>query len=281
MAADAGLLTPVTLDELVAAIPDRALLGVPADYSGVPMAATRALIARGARGLRLYCLPYTTIQGDMLIGAGCVAEVEAAAVTLGEFGLAPRFSEAVERGAIVMRDSTCPALHAQLLAAERGVPFMPLRGVIGSDILRHRPDWRVIDNPFAEGAEADPVLVLPAVTLDVALFHAPFADREGNVHIGRRRELATMAHAARKVLVTVERIVEESLFASEASAAGALPAFYVDAIAVAERGAWPCGLTDHYRPDAEALRAYARAARTPEGFAEWMAGLGLPAPTPA
>ncbi len=261
---------PISLDELAAAIRDGALLGVPADYSGVPIAATRALVERGARGLRLYCLPYSTLQADILIGAGCVAEVEAAAITLGEYGLAPRFTAAAEGGGLVMRDATCPALHAQLQATERAVPFMPLRGVIGSDILRHRPDWAVIDSPF--GNAPDPVLVLPAVKLDVALFHAPCADREGNVFIGRRKELATMVHAASRVFVTVERIVEESLYETEASAAGALPAFYVDGVAEAPNGAWPCGLTDQYPPDAEALAAYARAARTDEGFREWFAG---------
>jgi glutaconate CoA-transferase subunit A len=259
----------MTLDEIAAAIPDEALLGLPADYSGVPMAATRALIARGAKGLRLYCLPLTTIQGDILIGAGCAASIEAAAVTMGEHGLAPRFTAAVEGGRIEMLDATCPALHAQLQATEKGVPFMPLRGVIGSDLLRHRPDWRVIDSPF--GNAPDPVLALPAVKLDVALFHAPYADRDGNVFIGRRRELATLVHAAEKVYVTVEKIVDASIYATEASAAGALPAFYVDGIAVAEQGAWPCGLTDIYPPDADALAAYAAAAKTEAGFAAWLA----------
>jgi glutaconate CoA-transferase subunit A len=174
----------------------------------------------------------------------------------------------VEGGSLTMRDSTCPALHAGLLAAGRGVPFEPLRGVIGSDILAHRPDWRVIDNPFADGG--DPILLLPAVHPDLALFHAERADAEGNVWIGRRRELATMAHAARRVLVTVEEIVPGSFFETEATAAGVLPALYVDALAVAPRGAWPCGLGEAYEPDAEALAAYARAARTEEGFAAWL-----------
>jgi glutaconate CoA-transferase subunit A len=263
----------LTLEQIAQAIPDGTLLGVPADYSGVPMAATRALNARGARNLRLYCLPLTTIQGDMLIGAGCVASVEAAAVTLGEYGLAPRFTDGVVKGAFEMRDSTCPALHSQLQATEKGVPFMPLRGVIGSDIAAHRPDWQVIDSPF--GNEPDPILLLPAVKLDIALFHAPYADRDGNIFIGRRRELATLVHAASKVLVTVERIVDTNLFDSEATAACALPAFYVDGIAEAENGAWPCGLTDVYPPDAEAIRAYAAAAISEAGFSAYLAEQGL------
>jgi glutaconate CoA-transferase subunit A len=265
----------IRVEDIASAVPDGALLGVPADYSGAPMAATRAVIARCTRGLRLYCLPQTTIQGDMLIGAGCVAEVEAAAVTMGEYGLAPCFGRACEGGAIDMHDSTCPALHTQLQAVEKGVPFMPMRGLIGSDIARHRPDWRTVQNPFAD--EPDQIVLLPATPLDVTILHAPFADARGNVFIGRRRELATLAHASREVFVTVEKIVDTDLFDTEATAAGALPAFNLSAIAIAENGAWPVGLTDVYPPDAAELRRYARMARTEAGFAEYLAGLGLAA----
>jgi len=104
--------------EIVDEVKNGSLIGIPADYSGVPMKFTKELIKKGVRGLKLYCLPLTTIQGDMLIGSGCVSEIEAAAVTLGEFGLAPRFSEAIESGELLIRDSTCPALHAQLQATE-------------------------------------------------------------------------------------------------------------------------------------------------------------------
>lgn len=265
----------IRVEEMAAAVPDGALVGVPADYSGVPMALTRALIARGAQYLRLYCLPLTTMQGDMLIGAGCVAEIEAAAVTMGEYGLAPCFGRAFEAGTLAMRDSTCPALHTQLQAVEKGVPFMPLRGLIGSDIARFRPEWKTIQNPFSN--EPDEIMLLPARPLDVTVFHAPYADRLGNVYIGRRRELATLAHASREVFVTVEKIVETDLFDTEATAAGALPAFNISALAVAENGAWPVGLQDIYPPDAEELRRYVGMARTEAGFAEYLAGQGLTA----
>ncbi len=263
----------MTVEEIAKAVPDGALLGVPADYSGVPMAVTRALIARGARDLRLYCLPLTTLQGDMLIGAGCVAGIETAAVTMGEYGLAPCFSRAIEGGGLAIQDSTCPALHAQLQAVEKGVPFMPLRGLIGSDIEKHRPDWRTIENPFANAA--DPVVLLPARPLDVTVFHGAYADAKGNVFIGRQREIATLADASRTVYATVEKVVETDLFASEATAPGALPAFYLSGIAVAEKGAWPLGLTDVYPPDGDELRRYVRAAASPAGFAEYLASQGL------
>jgi glutaconate CoA-transferase, subunit A len=260
-----------SLDGLARRVPDGAKLAVPADYSGVAIAATLALIRRGARRLHLVCVPTSGLQAELLIGAGAVETLETSAVTLGELGPAPRFVEAVREGRIRLLDATCPAILASLQAAEKGLPFMPLRGLIGSDLVAHRADWRVIDNPFAPG---DVILALPAIKPDLALFHAPLADREGNVWVGRRRELMTLAHAAAETLVTVERIQEESLFAEESRAAGVIPALYVSAVAEARAGAWPVGLWDRREADEAALGAYAEAARTQAGFdrllARWL-----------
>ncbi len=234
------------------------------------MAAVRALMHRGVRGLHVVSVPQGGFQLDMLIGAGCVARVEAAAVTLGEHGLAPRFTAAIKAGRIEMRDATCPAIHAGLQAAEKGVPFMPLRGIIGTDLLGVRPDWRVIDNPLADGGR-DPIVLLPAIRPDVTLFHALKADMHGNVWVGVQRELITMAHASKATLVTVERIERTDFLRDPVLAAGTLPGLYVTAIAEAPNGAWPVGLDNAYPPDTEALAAYAAAAATPEGFARWAA----------
>ena len=274
---------PISLEELAGLIPPGAVVAVPPDYSGPALAATRALVAAGVRGLRLLAVPTSGMQADILVGAGVVDEVEAAAVMLGELGGAPRFNAAVTGGALRMRDTTCPAVHAALQATEKGLPFIPLRGLIGSDVLAHRPDWQVQPNPFAApGAGPDPIVLLPALRPDVALFHAPRADRDGNVWVGRRRELVTMAHAARTTLVTVEEIVDEPLLASEERAAGTLPALYVSAVAVAPGGSWPLGLPGGPDPDLAAQERYARAARSDEGFRAWLdewlaGGAGAPA----
>jgi glutaconate CoA-transferase subunit A len=170
-------------------------------------------------------------------------------------------------GTIHMKDATCPALHAAFQAAEKGVPFMPLRGLIGTDVLAQRSDWKVVDNPFGND---DPIVLLPAIRPDVALFHAPMADRDGNVWIGRQRELMTMAHAAEKTIVTVEKIHDGTLLDDVTLAAGTLPGFYVEAVAVAERGAWPLPLPERYPADGAHLAEYARLAATPEGFANYL-----------
>jgi glutaconate CoA-transferase subunit A len=261
----------LSLKEIVNEVKDGCILGVPADYSGVPMEFTKRLIKKGIKDLKLYCLPLTTIQGDMLIGSGCVSEIEAAAVTLGEFGLAPRFSEAVENGSILIKDSTCPALHAQLQATEKSVPFMPLRGVIGSDIQKHRKDWCIIENPMkSSGVLNEPILLLPAVQLDILVFHASCADRNGNIQIGRRRELATLAHASKKVFVTVEKILDTDFFEDELSAATCLPGLYINGISIVKNGAWPCALPGVYPADNKEIKKYSLAAKTKQGFDDYM-----------
>ncbi len=259
---------PPDLAMLAARIPDGAKLVVPPDYSGVAVAATLALIARGVRALHLVCAPTSGLQADLLIGAGAVHTIETSAVSLGEFGAAPRFVEAVRAGALRVLDATCPAIHAGLQAAQKGLPFMPLTGLLESDLLTVRPDWRVIENPFPPHER---LVALPAIRPDVALFHAPLADRHGNVWIGRRRELVTMAQASRHTFVTVEAIGEDDLLANERTAAGTISSLYVDAIAPVPNGAWPIGLWDHSPPDTQALSNYASAARTADGFTRILA----------
>ena len=257
------------LETLAARIPDGVKLAVVKNRSGVAMAATCALLRRGIRELHLVGVPTSGLQADLLIGAGAVRILEAAGVTLDEFGQAPCFGRAVRRGAIRLMDSTCPAVYAGLQAAEKGNPFMPLRGLLGSDIARFRPDYKVIQNPFAEGP--DPIVLLPAIKPDVALFHAPLADRDGNVWIGAQRECMLMAHAAAQCFVTVERVVDDCLLLDETLAPATVPSIYVSGIAVAERGAWPLSLPGRYDEDGEHLGLYAQMAATEEGFQRYLA----------
>jgi glutaconate CoA-transferase subunit A len=251
-------------EALAAQIPDGSLLGLPPDYSMPAMAVVHALIRRGAKNLRLLGVPVLGLSADLLIGAGCVAEVESSAVSLGEAGLAPRFTEAVEKKLLKVKDATCPAIHTALQATEKGVPFMPLRGVIGSDLLNPRKnEWQVVDNPLQRN---DPILIVAAISPDVALFHARWADEAGNVWIGRRKELATIAHASRRCFVTCEELRPGDMLADELLAPGVLSSVYVSGVARAERGAWPLSVPGLYGIDDAQMRRYAGAAKTRQGF---------------
>ncbi len=255
-------------ENLAARVPNGAKLAIGVDNIGVAMETTRAMIRRGVRDLHLVCVPIAGLQADLLIGAGCVATLETSAITFGEYGVPYRFHDALKRGALKMMDATCPAIYAALEAGRKDIPFIPLRGLLGSDLVVHRPDWKTIDNPFGKD---DPILLLPAIRPDVALIHAPYADRDGNIFIGRRRDFALMAQASQNgALVTVEEVRDVDLMASEETAAGVLPAIYVEAAAVEPRGAWPLGLDGYYDIDEAHFRRYGELARTADGFARYL-----------
>ncbi len=255
-------------DALAAKVPNGAKIAVGVDSGGVAMELTRALIRRGIRDLHLVCVPTSGLQADLLIGAGCVATLETSAISLGEYGTPHRFHDALKRGAIHLMDATCPAIYAAVEAGRKDIPFIPLRGLLGSDLVAHRPDWKTIDNPFSPD---DRIILLPAIRPDFALLHAPYADRDGNIFIGRRRDHAEMAQASKYgALVTVEEVRDVDLFASEETAAGTLPAIYVEATAVAVRGAWPLSLGDYYDVDEAHFRRYGELARTADGFGRYL-----------
>jgi glutaconate CoA-transferase subunit A len=120
------------------------------------------------------------------------------------------------------------------------------------------------------GIENEPILLLPAVQLDVLVFHASCSDKNGNIQIGRRRELATLAHASKKVFVTVEKILDTDFFEDELSASTCLPALYVDGISIVKNGAWPCKLPGVYESDNEEIKKYSIAAKTKSTFDQYM-----------
>lgn len=260
------------IDALAGRIPHGATVTLPSafsgDISGASMAATRALIRRRVRGLHLVCVPGGSLQADMLIGAGCVASVETGSMLLYEYGPASRFVEAQRDGTIEVRDSTCPAIHASLIAGEKGLPFLPMRGLIGSDILRHRGGrWRTIDNPYAVD---DPIVLIQALRPDATLLHVPLADRAGNIWISQRAEFQTLCRGTDCALVTFESFFDGNLLDDRTMAPGTVPSMYVTALSHQPGGSWPLLGGPGLPEDAAHMRQYAEAARTKEGFRRYL-----------
>ena len=257
----------VSLADLAQLISDGDKIAIPKDTSGVAMSATKELVKRRPKNLHLVCVPIGGIQADILIGAGLVSTVESSAITLGEYGIGPRFSQLLKSNEIKMLDSTCPAIYAGLQASEKGIPFIPLRGIIGSDLLENRSDWKLGENPFSED---DPIVFLKAIRPDVCLFHAHSADKYGNVFVGRNRDLITLAHASARTLITVEKIIDDDFLSDNLRAGATLPAIYTTAISVAKRGAEPLAFGEDYPEDQEFLTKYSIAAKTQSGFEKFI-----------
>ena len=111
-------------------------------------------------------------------------------------------------------------------------------------------------------------MLLPALKPDVALFHAPMADRFGNVFIGTQRELVTWRTRRRRPSSQSRKSIDGNMLDDPLLAAGTLPGFYVESVAVAQRGAWPLPLPDHYAVDAEHLADAKIRARLADGRPE-------------
>lgn len=253
----------MSLGQLASSIPDNSKLVLPKDDTGVSVAAVLALIQRGVGNLHLVCLPTSGLPAELLLGAGCVKTLETSAITLGEYGAAPQFMRIAKDGSTALVDATCPAVYAGMQASQKGIPFMPLRGILDSDLLAHRSDWAVIGNPLAEN---DPIVAIGAIDPDVALFHADAVDQFGNIFVGRNRDCLLMAHAARATFCTVERTVPGNLLDDPARSGAVIPSMYVDGVAHVPQAAWPVGFADEYGPDDAVMRRYVAEARSAEGF---------------
>ena len=249
-----------TLADAIATVPDgaRVALGGNTLHRG-PGAAVHEIVRQDKRGLEIVKTA-GAYDVDLLCAAGCVAAVSAGFIGYETpFGMAPAYRRAVESGAVEAREHACATVIAGLRAAIQGVPFMPVAGLHGSDLPAARGFQTLVD-PYT-GAS---VYVAPALMPDVAIVHVQEADAAGNGRIvGTRFEDVLMAQAARRVILTTERIVDGTAFA-EAPETVAIPSFLVDAVIVSPGGAWPFSCTPDYAYDAAYLAEWVAAARDPE-----------------
>jgi glutaconate CoA-transferase subunit A len=261
----------ILFEDLVKEIPDGCQLAMVYEHDGfhsaAPMDVLRALIRRKARHLRILCVPVNGMTSDILVGAGCVDEIEFGALVIGEHGFPPRILAAATAKTLKLRDTTCPAILNGLLAKKLGVPFLPVAGILGSDLVKIHSEWKVTPNPYSP---EELQLLVPAMEPDVALFHAPFADQHGNVWISRRGDILSMAHSARKILVTVDQIVEGDLMEDPALSCGTLSHVYVDGLCERPNGCWPMGRGGSETRDVDHIAEYVRLAATDAGFQEYL-----------
>lgn len=146
-----------------------------------------------------------------------------------------------------------------------GVPYVPVIGLVGTDLLKRRDDMVVAPDPFGSGMKT---VVAKAMRPDVAVFHVHKADRQGNVSCGYHVEAVILAEASRHVIVTAEEVVDRL---SEKEATGTfVPSILVDTVVHAPFGAHPGGLEGRYRPDRVHMQAYVAAAKDDASFEAYL-----------
>jgi glutaconate CoA-transferase subunit A len=234
----------------------------------IPFAASHELIRQRRRDLTLIG-PISDILFDQLIGAGCVARVKAAWVGNVSEGLGHNYRRAAEQGiprAITIEDHSNFTIGLALLAGALGAPFIPTCSLLGSEIVRDHPALRVAPSPLG----GEPVVLVPALTPDVAILHVQRADAEGRAHMwGGLGICEEAALAARGVIYTAEEIVPSEVILSDPNRVLA-PAFKTLAVVHAPGGAHPAPVQGRYNRDHASFAEYHHQTRTPEGFAAWL-----------
>jgi len=220
----------------------------------------RKRIGKGTENLTLLCFT-AGFESDLLVGAGLVKRVRTCYFGLEAFGLAPMFTQAATAGTLEVVEETEASLALGLRATLAGVGFMPGRGWLGTDMLKVRPDVRVIADPYT----GEDVVAFPAIACDVAVIHALRADRVGNaVLVGNLAVDVELSLVAKRVVITAEEVVERLEGPVDLSG---IP---VTAVVHAPRGAWPTSCYPLYPVGGEELLRYAESC--PDGFEEYLSG---------
>jgi len=232
----------------------------------IPHAAGREVIRQGRRGLTLVRMTPDVIY-DQMIGAGCARKLVFSWGGNPGVGSLHRFRDAVEHswpGPLELEEHSHAGMANRYVAGASGLPFAVLRGYAGTDLPTHTSTISTVECPFT----GERLAAVAALNPDVTVVHAQRADRAGNVQLwgitGVQKEAVL---AARRSLATVEEIVDDL---TPVPGAVVLPAWVLDAVAVAPRGAAPSYAHGYYDRDNAAYREWDAISRDREAFSRWL-----------
>ncbi|HPQ44948.1 MAG TPA: CoA-transferase [Syntrophales bacterium] len=246
-----------------------------------PMAAVYEIIRQKIKNLHMYVHSNGT-GVDELIGAGCVSKIEIAYGGNGKFAATCiRFKKAVQEGTIEIEDYSNYQMTLRFLAGAMGVPFLPTRSSLGTDIINKwgfSADMRkndpkipneklvVTDNPFKNWMDTEKVVLVPAINTDVTILHVQKADRQGTGRIeGLTFADVEQAKSAKHLILTCEELVDQNELRA-APHQNQIPFINVDAVVHVPHGAYPTACHNYYDYDPIYLNEYGKAARNDELF---------------
>jgi glutaconate CoA-transferase subunit A len=224
---------------------------------------------------------------DLLIGAGCIKAMEFAYGGIARFSPAGaiRFRKAIEGGAVRFEDYSNHQMVLRFLAGAMGVPFLPLKGVPETDVIKkwgfdekfrrqnpRIPDTKaaIIDNPFSETGHKEKLVAVPAIRPDVTLLHVQKADAEGTCRIqGLTFADVEQAKAAKRVIVSCEELVSRKKIRSHPDQ-NQIPFFIVDAVVHLPHGAHPTACYGYYDYDDGHIQFYAKEAESDSDFQKYL-----------
>ena len=235
----------LSLEEAAALIKDGATVGIGGStLSRTPMAMVWALI-RARRRQLTFARGITSSEGDWLLGSGAASHVITSWFSQGiVWGISRVMRHYVEKGLARFDEWSHMAMGMRFRAGAMGVPFLPMRSMLGSDVLRQRPEVREIDCPYT----GERLLLVPALNPDVALIHVQRCDPYGNAQIDGLQFLdIDLAMAANRVILTTERIVSNDQIRRMPDHTK-IPFFAVEAVVEVPFGCAPHECSNTYEP---------------------------------
>ena len=238
-----------------------------------PYAAVSEILRQGQKDFTVWAGPAGG-DWDMLIGAGRVkAYINCYTANSGYTNVSRRFRAAIEKGELIYEDYSQDVLMLQLHAASLGLPFLPVRLMQGSGLVKY---WGIseevrktldkvddlklveMENPFAPGEK---VVAVPVPKLDTAIIHVQMASPDGTCVIeGDEFHDVDIAVAARKVIVTCEELVSDEYIRRDPTKTKIFGEC-VSAVVWAPYGAWPSQCYNFYDNDSHALKEYDKASK--------------------
>ena len=207
--------------------------------------------------------------GDMLMGAGVLKRAELAWCGYAVAGLGPNYRRIVEKKIpheMELIDYSNYTIGLRLMAGAMGLPFLPTRSLLGSDLMTYNKDIKQMDDPYT----GEPVALVPAVHPDVALIHCSRADIHGNAQIfGFTANAENAARAAKRCIITCEEIVDTDVIRQHAHAT-CIPGYAVDAVVHLPYACHPWNFPYDYAYDIPFHGEQTRAFKTREGFLAWL-----------
>lgn len=255
-----------TADDAVREIRDGMTVGIGGWGSRrKPMALVRALLRSPVKDLTL--VSYGGPDVGLLCATGKVRKVVYGFVSLDSIPLEPHFRRAREAGAIEAMELDEGMFQWGLYAAALRLPFLPTRAGLGSDVLRLAPGIRTVRSPYDDAEE---LVAMPALPLDVALVHMSRADARGNAqYLGPDLYFDDLfCMAAKQRFVSCERVVDTEEFLKAGSVHTLrINRTMVDGVIEAPNGAHFTECPPDYGRDEEFQREYAASAKSPEAWA--------------
>lgn len=233
-----------------------------------PMAVAHEIIRQGRKNIT-FITDTTSDPAELMVAAGCFSRIEAAYIWIGVVGQGYNIRRAVEEGIpnyIEIEPYSNFTAGLRLMAGAMGLPFLPTKSLLGSDIIKYNPKIKVIDDPYGSG----PIALVPAATPDTTFIHVQRSDMAGNCQIwGMLGNDDSAARAAKNVVITCEEIVPTSEIRKIPNMT-VIPEYAVSAVVELPFCCHPLSVTGCYWMDNPFRQGFIQASRTREGVMAWL-----------